>query len=83
MSTPSDQDLIAKNKRTGLIVLATVFGMIALSFASLPAYRLFCQVTGFGGTTQTAETLPTTILDRDIQIGRTRLHRLPRPQPPQ
>jgi cytochrome c oxidase assembly protein subunit 11 len=26
--------------------------MIGLGFASVPLYRLFCQVTGFGGTTQ-------------------------------
>ena len=28
--------------------------MIGLAFASVPLYRLFCQVTGFGGTTQRA-----------------------------
>lgn len=26
--------------------------MLGLGFASVPLYRLFCQVTGFGGTTQ-------------------------------
>jgi cytochrome c oxidase assembly protein subunit 11 len=29
--------------------------MVGLAFASVPLYRLFCQVTGFGGTTQRAE----------------------------
>lgn len=33
-----------------MFVLMAVFGMLALSFASVPLYRLFCQVTGFGGT---------------------------------
>ncbi len=28
--------------------------MVALAFASVPLYRLFCQVTGFGGTTMRA-----------------------------
>lgn len=46
----NDQDLIAKNKRMGLIVLAVIVIMIGLSFASVPLYRLFCQVTGFAGT---------------------------------
>ena len=32
------------------MVVAAVLFMIALSFASVPLYRLFCQVTGFGGT---------------------------------
>jgi cytochrome c oxidase assembly protein subunit 11 len=31
--------------------------MLGLSFASVPLYRLFCQVTGFGGTTQKASEL--------------------------
>jgi len=31
-------------------MLAVVLGMIGLSFASVPLYRMFCQVTGFGGT---------------------------------
>ncbi len=28
--------------------------MLAMGFASVPLYRIFCQVTGFGGTTQRA-----------------------------
>ena len=68
MSTSNDNDLTRKNARLGLIVLAVVFGMVGLSFASVPLYRLFCQVTGFGGTTQTAEALPAEILDRVVTI---------------
>ena len=30
-------------------------GMVGLAFASVPLYRLFCQVTGYGGTTRVAE----------------------------
>ena len=33
-------------------------GMVGLAFASVPLYRLFCQVTGYGGTTRVAETAP-------------------------
>ncbi len=32
-----------------------VAAMIGLAFASVPLYRLFCQVTGFGGTPLRAE----------------------------
>lgn len=39
-------------RRTALICTATVFGMVGMSFAAVPLYRLFCQVTGFGGTPQ-------------------------------
>ncbi len=47
-----------KNARTAVVLGALVLGMGALAFASVPLYRLFCQVTGFGGTTQVAEALP-------------------------
>jgi cytochrome c oxidase assembly protein subunit 11 len=43
------------NKRTTAIVLSgLVIGMSGLSFASVPLYRLFCEVTGYGGTPKTA-----------------------------
>lgn len=43
-----------RNLRTGLMALALAAAMVGLGFASVPLYRLFCQVTGFGGTTQVA-----------------------------
>lgn len=46
--------LQARNKRTMLIAFAIAAGMLALGYAAVPLYRLFCQVTGFGGTTQVA-----------------------------
>ncbi|MBU6234717.1 MAG: cytochrome c oxidase assembly protein [Alphaproteobacteria bacterium] len=46
----NNDELTRKNIRAGLILLGVIFGMLALSFASVPLYRLFCQVTGFGGT---------------------------------
>lgn len=33
-------------------VAVTIFG---ISYASVPLYKMFCQVTGFGGTTQVAD----------------------------
>ena len=66
MNTPSNDDLVQKNARTGLIVLAVV--LIGLAFASVPLYSLFCRVTGFGGTTQTAAALPDRIIDRIVTV---------------
>ena len=43
-----------KNRNVGLIALAVAAAMLALGYASVPLYRLFCQVTGFAGTTQRA-----------------------------
>jgi cytochrome c oxidase assembly protein subunit 11 len=44
----------AHNNRVALIALALALGMLGLGFAAVPLYRIFCQVTGFGGTTQVA-----------------------------
>lgn len=51
-----------------LIVLSLLFGMAGLTAASVPLYRLFCQVTGYGGTTQAATQAPDRILDREITV---------------
>lgn len=40
--------------RTALIAAAAALAMLGLGFAAVPLYRLFCQVTGFGGTTMRA-----------------------------
>jgi cytochrome c oxidase assembly protein subunit 11 len=41
-----------KNGRTAAIFALVAVAMVGLAFASVPLYRIFCQVTGFGGTTQ-------------------------------
>lgn len=51
----SDATLIRAKRRTGLLAAAMAVGMIGLAYASVPLYRVFCQVTGFGGTTGVAE----------------------------
>ena len=51
---PLDPQTQRANMRTGLMALALAAAMVGLGFASVPLYRLFCQVTGFGGTTQVA-----------------------------
>ena len=59
-------------RRKNLILMGglfgLVFGMIGLSFAAVPLYNLFCQVTGFGGTTQRAEGPAGEILDRTVKV---------------
>ena len=39
-----------KNLAFAVPLFAVAVAMVGLSFASVPLYRLFCQVTGFGGT---------------------------------
>jgi cytochrome c oxidase assembly protein subunit 11 len=43
-----------RNRKVGLMALTFALAMLALGYASVPLYRMFCQVTGFGGTTQRA-----------------------------
>ncbi len=47
-----------KNLRTAMVVLAVVGFMGGLAYISVPFYRYFCQITGFGGTTQRADSAP-------------------------
>ncbi|MGL4541562.1 MAG: cytochrome c oxidase assembly protein [Polymorphobacter sp.] len=42
-------------RRTALAAAAFALAMLALAYAAVPLYKLFCQVTGFGGTTQRSE----------------------------
>jgi cytochrome c oxidase assembly protein subunit 11 len=53
---------------TALLLTSVVAGMVGLSFASVPLYRLFCQATGFGGTTQRADRAPANASDAIVTI---------------
>lgn len=57
-----------KNKKLLLSLLFLFSGMVMLTFASVPLYKIFCTVTGYGGTTQTAVLPSTEVLDREINI---------------
>src|SRR5438128_9361047 len=46
-----------RNVSTALSLVALVAGMVMLTIASVPLYRLFCQATGFGGTPLRASSL--------------------------
>ena len=54
--------------RTGIMAGVLAASMMGLGFAAVPLYRIFCQVTGWGGTTmqvdaaQAAAVVPTTDL---------------------
>ena len=58
----------SKNARMALMLAGMVAVMIGVSFASVPLYRLFCQVTGFGGTTQVAASAPGEVGERVIKV---------------
>lgn len=60
-------ELARKNRKVMTACVASVVGMIGLSFAAVPLYDLFCRVTGFGGTPQVGLAADT-VLDREITI---------------
>ena len=41
----------SRRRFTALMLGGVVAGMGGAAYAAVPAYRLFCQVTGFGGAT--------------------------------
>ena len=57
-----------RNARVALICLLVFGGMIGAAYASVPLYKRFCQLTGFGGTVRQAEAAPTKVLERPITI---------------
>jgi cytochrome c oxidase assembly protein subunit 11 len=56
------------NRRLGMALVGVVAGMIGAAYASVPLYQLFCQVTGYGGTTQVAEVAPAEVGERVFTI---------------
>lgn len=61
----------AKRRRQHVIAAGCLFftvGMLGASYAAVPLYQIFCQVTGYGGTTQRAEAPSGRILDRTIKV---------------
>ena len=46
---------VGSNANIAVLCLSLVAGMTGLAYASVPLYKLFCQVTGYGGTTKAVE----------------------------
>ena len=57
MSAPQDRRARG-HKASAFAAVGVATFMLGLSFASVPLYRLFCAVTGYGGTTQVAKSAP-------------------------
>lgn len=58
-----------RNVRLAIILAAVVAGMVGLAYAAVPIYQIFCQVTGYGGTTQRAdENAAVQIIDREMGV---------------
>jgi len=56
------------NTRTVLALVVLVAAMSGLTAASVPLYKVFCRATGFGGTTQTAESAPGAVSSKWVWV---------------
>ncbi len=54
------------NLRTAGVLALLVLGMIGMAYAAVPLYSIFCQVTGYGGTTQRAEANLKGVIGREM-----------------
>jgi cytochrome c oxidase assembly protein subunit 11 len=61
-----------RNRSRDLVIAAScgafVGVMVAAAYAAVPLYSWFCKTTGFGGTTQVAESAPGHVLDRTMTV---------------
>src|SRR4051812_13205586 len=57
-----------KNLSLALNLIAVVAGMVMLAYASVPFYKLFCRVTGYGGTTQEGKAPSGHVIDREMTV---------------
>jgi cytochrome c oxidase assembly protein subunit 11 len=60
-----------RNAKTGLLALGGAVAMLGMGYAAVPLYQLFCQVTGFGGTTMRiseAQAAEIKLTDRTISV---------------
>ena len=70
MSAPQADDKMkqSRNRMTAVVLGGVFVGMIGMAYAAVPLYALFCQVTGYGGTTQRVEQYSDKVLDREITV---------------
>ncbi|MFN3319305.1 MAG: cytochrome c oxidase assembly protein [Allorhizobium sp.] len=60
----------SSRRNLGVASACVVFvgAMVGMAYAAVPLYQLFCQVTGYGGTTQRVEQVSDVVLDRTINV---------------
>jgi len=72
LSTGSPPDRPPAKRNNAAVAVACfglVAGMVGAAYAAVPIYRLFCQVTGYGGTTQRADEGPGRVIDRAFTVS--------------
>src|SRR3546814_16402524 len=75
-TTPAPRKNRVGNSTIMAMCLVFVGGMVGMAYAAVPLYQLFCQVTGYNGTTQRTEQYSDTILDRTMRVTRSEERRV-------
>jgi len=57
-----------RNDKVLVMCVGIAVGMLGLAYASVPLYRVFCELTGFDGTPAIVATGPAHILDERIEV---------------
>ncbi len=58
MTTAAAPSSTKRQLRTAMFAVISICFMTGVAWASIPLYRMFCQVTGLNGTTQRGEEAP-------------------------
>jgi cytochrome c oxidase assembly protein subunit 11 len=66
--SPQNPPTNGRHGLTAALCVVFVAGMVGMSFAAVPLYRIFCQATGYDGTPRRAEAAPGHTLDRTITV---------------
>ena len=64
MSAPNQ----SKNLKVGVLVASLPVVMLGLAYAAVPLYAMFCQATGYGGTTQRVVKASDVVLERTVTV---------------
>lgn len=60
--------LARRNKMIGVLFACVAVGMVGAAYAAVPLYRIFCQATGYNGTTQRASGPAERVIDRVVTV---------------
>jgi cytochrome c oxidase assembly protein subunit 11 len=63
-----ERQTVSRHRTIAAACAVIVASMVGLSFAAVPLYRIYCQVTGYAGTTQRAEKASEKVLDRKLTV---------------
>ncbi|GAM25058.1 hypothetical protein SAMD00019534_082330 [Acytostelium subglobosum LB1] len=61
------EELKEKNRSVGMWVAASIIAVLGLSYAAVPLYRVFCRVTGYGGTVREAVDVVQDVKKRNLE----------------